>query len=398
MKKIPRTGSAADPRKSMASVGRSGPSHRCCTLMYTTIVVAALVFAVSATGAQVRQLSGLQDQLHIDTQAVSVSGISSGAYMAQQFQVVYSSRIMGAGLLAGGPYHCAGGAYFLSLLDPTDLYAALNVCTASNPMGLFAGPPDVQQSIDFTREQAQAKRIDDPVNLRSARIWLFSGSKDETVPLPVVESLAEYYRTFLSPDRIRLVTLPGAAHAMITDHFGSACGAQGTPYINDCNFAAAERLLQYIYGPDSLAPKVSQTNPGSLITFDQTPFFDASNKRVSLHRFGHLYVPSRCRQGASCRLHVAFHGCMQSQDAIGDAFYAHAGYNEMAEANAIVVLYPQVKAWTESLLFQYTENPRGCWDWWGYSGKDYSVRSGRQIQAVARMVNALVGENLLPRE
>jgi len=358
-------------------------------------MLAALIFAVPAAGGEGRALSDLKNHLRIDRGGVSVSGVSSGAYMAQQFHVVYSSRIMGAGLIAGGPYHCAGGFYFLSLFDPTGLYAALNVCSATNPLGLFAGPPDVRQSIDFTREQADAGRIDDPVNMRTARIWLLTGAKDKTIPAPVVESLAEYYRAFISPERIHLLTLPGASHAMVTDDFGNPCDARGTPYINDCDFAAAEALLQYIYGPGPLAPKVSEADRGSIIAFDQTRFFDSGDKSVSLHRLGHLYLPARCIRGERCRLHVAFHGCRQSQDEIGEAFYTHAGYNEVAEANAIVVLYPQAKAWSESLVFQYAENPRGCWDWWGYSGKDYSVRSGKQIRAVAEMINALVGENFL---
>lgn len=39
----------------------------------------------------------------------SVSGISSGAYFAVQMQVDYSSGIIGAGVIAGGPFYCAKG-------------------------------------------------------------------------------------------------------------------------------------------------------------------------------------------------------------------------------------------------------------------------------------------------
>src|SRR5690242_16008035 len=37
----------------------------------------------------------------------SVSGISSGAYMAVQFAVAHSAIIKGVGATAGGPYFCA---------------------------------------------------------------------------------------------------------------------------------------------------------------------------------------------------------------------------------------------------------------------------------------------------
>ena len=49
----------------------------------------------------------------VDPAQVSVSGISSGAFMANQLHVAHSADIMGAGLIAGGLYGCA-------VLHPTD--------------------------------------------------------------------------------------------------------------------------------------------------------------------------------------------------------------------------------------------------------------------------------------
>ena len=63
---------------------------------------------------------------------------------------------------------------------------------------------------------------------------------------------------------------------------------------------------------------------------------------------------------------------------------AIAGYNRWADANRIVVLYPQA---AQSLVAPF--NPRGCWDWWGYSGADYAARSGAQLSSVHRMLAAL---------
>src|SRR5690606_13017004 len=47
--------------------------------------------------------------LQLDVDRVSVSGISSGAYMAHQAHLAFSSTIDGAALVAGGPYGCARG-------------------------------------------------------------------------------------------------------------------------------------------------------------------------------------------------------------------------------------------------------------------------------------------------
>ncbi len=44
--------------------------------------------------------------LGADTSETSVSGISSGAYMAGQFQIVHSRIVAGAAIIAGGPYGC----------------------------------------------------------------------------------------------------------------------------------------------------------------------------------------------------------------------------------------------------------------------------------------------------
>jgi len=50
------------------------------------------------------------------------------------------------------------------------------------------------------------------------------------------------------------------------------------------------------------------------------------------------------------------------------------------------VLYPQVNG---SLL-----NPRGCWDWFGYTGRDYATKSGPQMAAVKAMTDRLQGDRV----
>src|SRR4030095_2580940 len=47
------------------------------------------------------------DAFNVDLTKTSVSGISSGGYMANQFHVAYSSIVVGAGILAAGPFSCA---------------------------------------------------------------------------------------------------------------------------------------------------------------------------------------------------------------------------------------------------------------------------------------------------
>ena len=42
------------------------------------------------------------EEYDIDVGAISISGFSSGAYMATQMHVAFSSRIMGVAMFAGG--------------------------------------------------------------------------------------------------------------------------------------------------------------------------------------------------------------------------------------------------------------------------------------------------------
>jgi poly(3-hydroxybutyrate) depolymerase len=104
-------------------------------------------------------------------------------------------------------------------------------------------------------------------------------------------------------------------------------------------------------------------------------------RTISLALHGIAYVPTAC-QTRPCPVHVAFHGCRQTIEDIGDSFYARTGYNPWAEANGVVVVYPQ--AIKQVLL----GNPRGCWDWWGYTGRLYHTKVAPQIAVIANIARA----------
>jgi hypothetical protein len=53
---------------------------------------------------------------------------------------------------------------------------------------------------------------------------------------------------------------------------------------------------------------------------------------------------------------------------IGNDFYTYGGYNEWAESNNIIVVYPQAVK-SEFLPM----NPSGCFDWWGYTDANVST-------------------------
>lgn len=95
-------------------------------------------------------------------------------------------------------------------------------------------------------------------------------------------------------------------------------------------------------------------------------------------------MPTVCTQAnAHCKVHVAIHGCGQSAQSVGDKFVTDTGYNEWADTNQLLILYPQVN----KSVIPY--NPSGCWDWWGYTGADYATKSSVQMKAILGMVKRL---------
>ncbi len=315
--------------------------------------------------------------LGADLSQLTVSGVSSGGYMAVQFQVAHSKLVRGAGVIAGGPYDCAEGSTRL----------ALTRCMSPSS---WAALPSVAELRARAEKLAGAGRIDPLDNLRDDQAWLFSGGKDDTVTTAVVDRLAAFYGQWMTPAAIRFVKLPEAGHAMISvaDPQANPCASAQSPYINRCgDFDAAGEMLTHLLGP--LLPPTTTTQ-GELASFDQRPFVDGPAIDASLADEGYLFVPPACHAGA-CRIHVAFHGCRQSAAQIGRRFVEGAGYNAWAASNRIIVLYPQVAPRYGAAMgsWKWLNNPFACWDWWGYSGNDYPTRQGPQINAVRTMIERL---------
>jgi hypothetical protein len=285
--------------------------------------------------------------------------------MAGQFHVAFSETVIGAGIVAGGPYDCAEG----------QLPVALQRCMATN-----LGRPDPARLLDRALARAAVGRIDPIEGLANDRIYVFSGSLDSTVTPPVTAQVAPFYRLAgVAEAGIRVVDDLAAGHAFVTENEGNACAHTGPPFINACGYDQAGDLLEHIHGP--LDPP-SDAPAGRLITFDQDEFLPNPTSH-GMGTIGFAYVPETCAAGMACRVHIAFHGCRQTTDDIGDGFLTLTGYNRWADTNALIVLYPQAHA--------APSNPNACWDWWGYDDEAYSTRSGRQLAAVAGMLDRLAG-------
>jgi len=332
---------------------------------------ALLLFAAGVAAAQPLP------RLAASTSDVTVSGISSGGYMAVQFQIAYSSVVRGAGIVAGGPYYCAEGS----------VRRALGNCMAPSGKDL---PPTPDETLKTIRQLAAAGRIDPLKRLQDDRVWLLAGGNDKTVLPPVMDALDAFYRATLPGEAISFVKVPEAGHAMLSvaDPQANPCPASETPFINRCqDIDAAGKLLTHLLGP--LQPAATPA-AGEMIVFDQRPFVSGRAIDASLANEGYAFVPASCRNGG-CKVHVTFHGCLQNAGEIGRRFVDGAGYNGWASSNRIVVLYPQTVrryglAWGS---FRWLLNPKACWDWWGYTGANYHTRDGVQMRAIRAMIETL---------
>jgi hypothetical protein len=258
--------------------------------------------------------------------------------------------------VAGGPFNCAEA----SVLN------AIGRC-------LGRAPIPVDSLVSITNDWAKAGLIDPTANLASSKVYLFSGAKDSVVPQSTSIDLQSYYQNFLPAANIVLRKDIEVEHGVVTNDYGAACLSKAAPFINNCNFDLAGAMLRHLYG--NLMPRGKIAPEANLIEFDQTQFVSGHGMAPT----GWVYVPATCMSGASCRVHVALHGCKQNVADVGQEFVHNAGYNRWADVNNIVVLYPQTS--------QKATN--SCWDWWGYDDANHAKKSAPQMTAIVAMVAQL---------
>jgi len=311
-------------------------------------------------------------QLVIDKAQITVSGLSSGGFMANQLGVAHSAAFKGVGVFAGGPYMCAGHANYTACM-----YNASISSTALSTM-----------QADINNWSGTA--IDAKSNIAAQKIFMFVGNSDFTVgPNPMLALQTQYQNNGVAAANLEFVRRNSTAHVFPTDFDSTgnnACSSSASPYISNCGYDGAKAVLSKFYG--TLNARNNTPAAANYIEFDQTAF--TTNPGVAAT--GWVYVPADCAAGASCRLHVALHGCQQNVATIGDKFLKSTGYTRWADTNRIVVLFPQTRVDSTSRATAASgslANPNGCWDWIGWYGSNFAQRAGTQVAAIKAMVDRL---------
>lgn len=415
------------------------------------VLAAALALDVGALPASAQKAS-LPDKvmplpaLNADLSQVTVSGLSSGAFMAHQIHVAYSDRIRGAGMMAGGPFGCSNGL----------VCQAVVACMYSRTPNSTWPMPSAEALLDKARDLASRGRIAPLSNLVTSQVYIARGANDRVVGNPQTQGLHDFYAKAGVPEgNIAMACSKDeacnfAGHAVVTPNGPRECSDTAHPFLNKCKKKneseqnQPDEILKFFYTAkiDHWNPP-SQTLTGELIAFNQEKATSVSTDTYLLAETGYLYIPQICRK-QRCPVHIAFHGCGQSEKVLkvedqevngnlrhgqapeNNSFVRDAGYNASADANGIIILYPQAEpnpspsvqkpipardpmaamffkkmiCASEPLVSQisFRMNPAGCWDWWGYTrlfnwdNDVYLTKEAPQMKAVIEMLDQ-IGRN-----
>jgi hypothetical protein len=327
------------------------------------------LLAVHATA----QAAGPLPQLNIEAQGITVSGLSSGGFMANQLGIGYSALFKGVGIFAGGPYMCAGHSNYTACMYNATISSGM-LSTMQADINSWSGA-----------------LIDDKANIAAQKIFMFVGNSDTTVgPNPMNGLQTQYTHNGVPAANLSYVRRNSTAHVFPTDFDATgnnSCGTTASPYIANCGYDGAKAVLQHLYG--TLNARNNTPAAANYIEFDQTLYVNNAGMAAT----GWAYVPAACAGGGTaCRLHVALHGCKQDTGSIGDKFVKNNGYSRWADTNNIVVLFPQTKVdnTTHATPASGTvASPNACWDWIGWYGNNFAQRAGTQMAGIKAMVDRL---------
>ncbi|MFN9066880.1 MAG: prolyl oligopeptidase family serine peptidase, partial [Bdellovibrionales bacterium] len=188
------------------------------------LIVALILVAISSSAAR-RQVSASPD-------GITISGLSSGAYLAVQMHVAFSNLFSGSASISGGTFWCAEGSVITAQLDCMRFPKTENATTSLAQLQIY----EKEGLVDPTR------------NLQNDRVLIFSSHKDSIVNLKNSARLENFYRSLIPHQQITHLVSQEAGHGFLTDNFGRKCGEEGSPWFQNCSFDLAGQILKRMYG------------------------------------------------------------------------------------------------------------------------------------------------------
>lgn len=382
-------------------------------------------------------LLSLSSQAYFAPGSFTVSGISSGGFMADQLAVSHSQRVQAAAIVAGGYYYCAENHLqnqlektgYLGLLQfqlhpqsfkklteaiskmffdfkdfyapsfSNPLYRALTMCMNQPQFNLMS-----QQiwglAFDQMKVFAKENKIDPLVNIKNQKYLLYHGAKDQVVD-PQMQGQIEIVKKYFGNTNIKVISHPEGGHNFPSKKMTSLkCNQEFPPYVGSCGLDLATEIINYFY------PEFDQKlyDVGSIRTYVVSQ--DTPGRPDSIAPYGYVVASDYCMKSPkNCKVHVSFHGCKMTdyfdeklqtdfENQVGrtginyqpdenqrelsfnlKSFVGLSGFKEAIKNKPIIVVFPQ----TQISQINYPLNPSGCWDWYGWTGRDYAFKTGTEI-------------------
>jgi len=172
-------------------------------------VLSSFAFALSSTAY------AALPALKLNLDQTTVSGLSSGGYMAAQFQLAHADWVKGAAIVAAGPVYCA----------QNNLMTALDHCI--NKVGSPIPLADINKQLkDWSAQGLLASEAE----IKQSKIWLLHGTADQKINKDVADALYQQYQEWLPATQLRYVQDKNFAHHMPTLNEGSACTSSEAPF------------------------------------------------------------------------------------------------------------------------------------------------------------------------
>ena len=266
------------------------------------------------------------EYLNADPGSVTVSGYSAGCYMAHRLQIIHSSQIKGAALYSCWPYGT-------TLDEAWEGYQGDEVDEwfySSQQSKLETA------SFDAITEAALDDKIDPTSNLADAAVYIHTGLLDNVVPFWASRAVRGVYR-MLGASKI--------------DYEQEKIGHEDPE--NKMVQGLMRLYIQLGYYSDQSEfeePAFDYESLGTFTDFAQSEFVGIDSTLPEQkewvryltywHDAGKIYIPDACYE-EQCRVHVTFHDCTSSADAIAQ----YSQYNNFAASNNIIVVYPETECW-----------------------------------------------------
>ncbi len=291
--------------------------------------------------------------MNASARSLTISGISSGGFMASQMATIYSDQFSGVATVAGGVFYCAENkfqenlktfgslGYFSFGVNTANIWKSMGfggaqinskssanqsmiVPLSSNPIfqsvAVCMGHPEGSHSpetltdgraremdLNFLKDFESKHLIADTANIAKQRVLIYQGQNDQIVRPEMADKLKEFYsRLGVSASDLKVMMEPGNHNFPTTREDGFSCSDTRVPFIANCQRDTAGDILEHLLERKLVR---GQFNILHLKKIEQ------KGAPTSLASYGYLYATPFCLNNpTACDLHVALHGCQMSDD------------------------------------------------------------------------------------